>query len=95
MATAKAQRWKPAEAMRALLAEELAARQASSLRSRRKAAGLPTGKTFDASDPVVSSIPKPTQRALHTLEWVDRAENQATAGKGATPLAWNRALVAR
>ena len=38
LATAKAQRWEPAEAMRALLTEELTGRQASSIRSRRKAA---------------------------------------------------------
>ena len=50
LATAKAQRWEPAEAMRALLTEELAGRQASSVRARRKAAGFPTGKTFDAWD---------------------------------------------
>ncbi len=48
LATAKAQRWEPAEAVRALLAEELAGRQTSSINSRRKAAGFPTGKTFDA-----------------------------------------------
>jgi DNA replication protein DnaC len=45
LATAKAQRWDPAEAVRALLTEELTGRQASSIRSRRKAAGFPTGKT--------------------------------------------------
>ena len=50
LATAKAQRWDPAEAVKALLAEELAGRQASSIRARRKAAGFPTGKTFDAWD---------------------------------------------
>ena len=55
LATAKAQRWEPAEAMRALLAEELAGRQASSIRARRKAAGFPTGKTFDIWDETVSS----------------------------------------
>ena len=75
LATAKAQRWEPAEAMRALLAEELAGRQASSVRARRKAAGFPTGKTFDVWDETLSSIPPPTQRALRTLEWVDRHEN--------------------
>ena len=41
LATAKAQRWEPAEAMRALLTEELAGRRASSVRARRKAAGFP------------------------------------------------------
>ena len=50
LATAKAQRWEPAEAVRALLAEELAGRQRSSIASRRKAAGFNTGKTFEAWD---------------------------------------------
>lgn len=84
LATAKAQRWEPAEAIRALLAEELAGRQASSVRSRRKAAGFPTGKTFDVWDEKLSSIPEPTQRALRTLEWVDRAENLIVCGPSGT-----------
>ena len=52
LATAKAQRWDTAEAVKALLAEELAGRQASSINSRRKAAGFPTGKTFHACDSI-------------------------------------------
>ena len=36
--------------LRALLAEEVAGRAASSIRIRRKAAGFPTGKTFDIWD---------------------------------------------
>ena len=84
LATAKAQRWEPAEAMRALLAEELSGRQASSVRSRRTAAGFPTGKTFDVWDESVSSIPEPTQRALRTLEWVERAENLVVCGPSGT-----------
>lgn len=84
LATAKAQRWEPAEAIRALLAEELAGRQASSIRARRKAAAFPTGKTFDVWDETLSSIPAPTQRALRTLEWVDRAENLIVCGPSGT-----------
>ena len=84
LATAKAQRWEPAEAIRALLAEELAGRQASSIRARRKAAGFPTGKTFDVWDEGLSSIPAPTQRALRTLEWVDRHENLVVCGPSGT-----------
>lgn len=84
LATAKAQRWDPAEAVRALLAEELAGRQASSISSRRKAAGFPTGKTFDAWDETISSIPAPTQRALRTLEWVERHENVVVCGPSGT-----------
>lgn len=84
LATAKAQRWDPAEAVRALLAEELTGRQRSSVATRRKAAGFPTGKTFDAWDETVSSIPAPTQRALRTLEWVDRHENLVVCGPSGT-----------
>ena len=84
LATAKAQRWEPAEAMRALLTEELAGRQRSSIRARRKAAAFPTGKTFDAWDETVSSIPPPTQRALRSLEWIDRHENVVVCGPSGT-----------
>jgi DNA replication protein DnaC len=84
LATAKAQRWDPAEAVRALLAEELAGRQASSINARRKAAGFPTGKTFDAWEETISSIPAPTQRALRTLEWLDRHENVVVCGPSGT-----------
>jgi DNA replication protein DnaC len=84
LATAKAQRWDPAEAVRALLTEELAGRQASSVNARRKAAGFPTGKTFDAWDETLSSIPAPTQRALRTLEWVHRHENIVVCGPSGT-----------
>lgn len=84
LATAKTQRWDPAEAVAALLTEELSGRQASSIRIRRKAAGFPTGKTFDAWDPALSSIPEPTQRSLQSLEWVDRTENVIVAGPSGT-----------
>jgi DNA replication protein DnaC len=84
LATAKAQRWDPAEAVRALLAEELDGRQRSSIRTRRRAAGFPTGKTFDGWDETLSSIPPPTQRALRTLEWVGRHENVVVCGPSGT-----------
>jgi DNA replication protein DnaC len=84
LATAKAQRWEPAEALRALLTEEVAGRRASSINTRRKAAGFPTGKTFDTWDPSVSSIPEPTQRSLATLEWIQRAENLVVCGPSGT-----------
>ena len=64
LATAKAQRWEPVETLRALLAEELAGRQASSIRTRLKTAGFPTGKTFDTWNQAVSSVPEPTARSL-------------------------------
>jgi DNA replication protein DnaC len=84
LATAKAQRWEPAEAVRALLAEELAGRQASSIGIRRAAAGFPTGKTFDTWDEQTSSIPAPTQRSLRTLEWIGHHENLVVCGPSGT-----------
>lgn len=84
LATAKAQRWEPAEAVRALLVEEVAGRQHSSIRARRKAAGFPTGKTFESWDETISSIAAPTQRALRTLEWIDRHENLVVCGPSGT-----------
>ena len=82
--TAKAQRWDPAEVVRALLAEEIKGRAASSLRNRRKAAAFPTGKTFSTWEEQLSSIPAPTQRALRTLEWIERKENLVVCGPSGT-----------
>ena len=45
---------------------------------------MPTGKTFHAWDQTVSSIPAPTQRALRTLEWIDRCENLVVCGPSGT-----------
>src|ERR687886_1948016 len=72
--TARAQRWDPAELVRVLLAEEAAGRDEATIRARRRQAGFPAGKTFDTWDEHASSIPKPTQHALSTLEWVGRHE---------------------
>ena len=83
-ATAKAQRWEPVEVVKALLVEEVAGRGRSMLAHRRKAAGFPTGKTFAAWDPELSSIPAPTQQALRTLEWVHRRENLIVCGPAGT-----------
>lgn len=84
LATAKAQRWDPAEVLRVLLAEEAAGRDVATRAQRRKAAGFPSGKTLDGWDPAASSIPAPTQSALATLEWVHRAENLAMCGPSGT-----------
>lgn len=83
-ATARAQRWDPAEMLRVLLAEEVAGRDRATRELRRRRAGLPNGKTFDSFDPARSSIPRPTQQALRTLEWVGRAENLAICGPSGT-----------
>jgi DNA replication protein DnaC len=84
LATAKAQRWEPAEVLRVLLAEEVTGRDRSALTTRRARAGFPTGKTFDAWDPQACSIPAPTQQALRTLEWVARRENLVVCGPSGT-----------
>jgi len=84
LATARAQRWEPAEVLRALLKEEVAGRDRSSASIRRAAAGFPTGKTFEAWDPKLSSIPRPTQTALRTMEWVHRKENLVVCGPSGT-----------
>jgi DNA replication protein DnaC len=84
LATARAQRWDPAEVLRVLLEEEVRGRDAATRRQRRKAAGFPTGKTFESWREEESSIPVPTQAALRTLEWVRRAECLALAGPSGT-----------
>ncbi|WP_275450415.1 ATP-binding protein [Arthrobacter nitrophenolicus] len=67
-----------------MFTEETAGRARSMLATRRKAAGFPTGKTFDAWDPAASSIPAPTQQALRTLEWITRRENLVVCGPSGT-----------
>jgi DNA replication protein DnaC len=80
IATAKAQRWDPAEVLRVLINEEVIGRDAATRRMRRKTANFPAGKTFATWRPGESSIPQPTQQALSTLEWIGRAENLAVSG---------------
>lgn len=84
LATAKAQRWEPAEVLKALLVEEAAGRARSALATRRAAAAFPTGKTFDAWQAHASSVPAPTQQALRTLEWIGRKENLVVCGPSGT-----------
>ena len=84
IATATAQRWEHAEVLRVLLAEEAAGRDQATIRTRRRASGLPAGKTFDAWEQQVSVIPKQTQQALRTLEWIDRAEALVLCGPSGT-----------
>jgi DNA replication protein DnaC len=84
LATARAQRWDPAEVLRVLITEEIRGRDDATRRMRRRAAGLPAGKTFDSWRETDSSIPPGTQTGLSTLEWVGRAENLAIAGPSGT-----------
>jgi DNA replication protein DnaC len=85
IATANSQRWEHAEVLRVLLAEEAAGRDRATISMRRRASGLPEGKTFDAwEEDKASAIPKPTQHALRTLEWVNRAEALVICGPSGT-----------
>ena len=84
LATARAQRWDPAEVLRVLIAEEVIGRDAATRRMRRKTADFPSGKTFASWRPDESSIPAATQNALTTLEWIGRAENLVIAGPSGT-----------
>ena len=84
LATAKAQRWDPGEVLRVLMVEEIRGRDDATRRARRKAAGLPAGKTFESWREQDSSIPPGTQTGLATLEWIHRAENLAVAGPSGT-----------
>jgi DNA replication protein DnaC len=84
IATAKAQRWDPAEVLRVLINEEVIGRDAATRRMRRKTANFPAGKTFATWRPDESSITTATQQALSTLEWIGRTENLAVAGPSGT-----------
>jgi DNA replication protein DnaC len=84
LATARAQRWDPAEVVRVLLTEESTGRDDATIRLRRKRANFPAGKTFEVWDETRCSIPTPTQHALRTLEWVDRHENLCVCGPSGT-----------
>jgi len=84
LATARAQRWDPAEVLKVLLTEEIRGRDDATRRTRRKTAGLPAGKTFASWREGDSSIPLGTQTGLATLEWINRAENLAIAGPSGT-----------
>ncbi|MGH3499324.1 MAG: IS21-like element helper ATPase IstB [Nocardioidaceae bacterium] len=84
LATARSQRWDPAEVLRVLLTEEITGRDAATIRARRKKANFPAGKTFEVFDEARCSIPAATQQALRTLEWVDRHENLCVCGPSGT-----------
>jgi DNA replication protein DnaC len=84
IATAASQRWEHTEVLRVLLTEEAAGREHATTSMRRRSSGLPAGKTFDAWEPDKSAIPKPTQQALQTLEWVNRAEVLVVCGPSGT-----------
>jgi len=84
LSNADSQGWSPAEVLRALLREEASGRCRSSAEGRRAAARFPTGRTFDAWDPSLSSIPASVQSDLRQLDWVGRSENLVLWGPPGT-----------
>jgi DNA replication protein DnaC len=80
LATARSQRWDPAEALRVLLAEEARGRDRATTELRRRQAGFPAGKTLDSWAEEASSIAPQIQAALRTLEWLERRENLVVCG---------------
>ncbi|MFI5268733.1 MAG: ATP-binding protein, partial [Chloroflexota bacterium] len=74
LATAKVQRWEPAEVLRALLAEEVAGRERSALATRRRVPSFPPGNPFQDGDPTCTANPQPTLNALLSLESIRRRE---------------------
>jgi DNA replication protein DnaC len=84
LATARAQRWDPAEVLRVLISEEVVGRDAATRRLRRATANFPTGKTLGSWRTEESSITEATQNSLTTLEWIGRAENLVIAGPSGT-----------
>lgn len=84
LATARSQRWDPAEVLRVLLEEEVAGRDKATISNNRSKASFPSGKTLDTWEESASSIPTPAQRALRTLEWVSRRENLCVCGPSGT-----------
>jgi DNA replication protein DnaC len=84
LVTAKTQRWNPEEFLRTLVEAEIAARDASNARTRRRQAAFPVTKTLEDFDVTASSIPKSTFDYLASLEWVRAAENVCLIGPAGT-----------
>jgi DNA replication protein DnaC len=82
--TAKTQRWNPEEFLRTLVEAEIAARDASNARTRRRQAMFPVSKTLDEFDLAASSVPRATFDYLGSLEWVRAAENVCLIGPAGT-----------
>jgi DNA replication protein DnaC len=82
--TAKTQRWTPEEVLRTLVETELAARDASNVVNRLKAAGFPVTKTLDGFDVASSSIQPKVFDYLSSLEWIRTQQNLAIVGPAGT-----------
>jgi DNA replication protein DnaC len=82
--TAKTQRWKPEEFLRTLVEAEIAARDASNVRTRMRQAAFPGIKRLEEFDVAASSIPPATFDYLSSLEWIRAAENVCLIGPAGT-----------
>jgi DNA replication protein DnaC len=81
---AAAEGWDHMRVLMALFAEEAVGRDHATREHHRKAARLPSGKTFEAWDPTASPIPLDAQWALRSLDWIGRAENLVLVGPSGT-----------
>ena len=70
----------PEEFLRTLVEAEIAAREESNARTRRRQAMFPVAKTLDEFDLAASSIPRATLDYLASLEWIRAAENVCLIG---------------
>lgn len=78
--TAKTQRWTPEEVLRTLVETELAARDASNVVNRLKAAGFPVAKTLESFDVAASSMQPKVFDYLSSLEWIRAQQNLIIIG---------------
>lgn len=81
---AKVQRWPPEELLRTFVEAEIAARDASNERARRKAAGFPVSRRLEDFILGESSVPRATFEHLASLDWVAGAENVVLVGPAGT-----------
>jgi DNA replication protein DnaC len=82
--TAKTQRWTPEEVVRTLVETEIAARDASNIRNRLKAAAFPVAKTLESFDVAASSFQPKVFDYLSSLEWIRAQHNLAIIGPAGT-----------
>lgn len=95
LATAKTQRWAPAETVKAIFETEANGRRELGIARRLKTLGVPISKTLETFDPTLSTIPTPTLDYLTTLEWVINKENLVLAGPAGTGKSHLLAALAR
>ena len=66
--------------LRTLVETEIAARDASNVVNRLKAAAFPVTKTLESFDVAASSIPQARFDYLSSLEWIRAQQNLAIIG---------------